>query len=136
MWWVLYIVCRPSITIIQYIVYIMLTGPIYKIQDLNFFVQRCDIARACEGYITSEDTKWGSYMRYIGPVSILYTCILYYIYMYIYIIIIIYIYIYIYIYVCVYIYIIIIIYIYIYICICYNTLRVLYQIYNHRAWGP
>ena len=26
-------------------------------------------------------------------------------------------------------------YIYIYICICYNTLRVLYQIYNHRARG-
>ena len=31
------------------------------------------IARACEGYITFEDTKRGSYMQYIGPISILYT---------------------------------------------------------------
>ena len=38
----------------------------------EFCVRGCDIARACEGYITSEDTKRGSYMQYIGPISILY----------------------------------------------------------------
>ena len=51
-------------------IYSMLTGPIYKIE---FCVQGCDIARACEGYITSKDTKPGSYILYTGPVSILYT---------------------------------------------------------------
>ena len=39
----------------------------------EFCVQGCDIAQACEGYITSEDTKQGSYIQYIGPISILYT---------------------------------------------------------------
>ena len=39
---------------------------------LEFCVRGCDIARACEGYITSEDTKRGSYIQYIGPISILY----------------------------------------------------------------
>ena len=39
----------------------------------EFCVQGSDIARACEGYITSEDTKRGSYIQYIGPISILYT---------------------------------------------------------------
>ena len=39
----------------------------------EFCVRGYDIARACEGYITSEDTKRGSYMQYIGPISILYT---------------------------------------------------------------
>ena len=38
-----------------------------------FCVRGCDIARACEGYITSADTKRGSYIQYIGPISILYT---------------------------------------------------------------
>ena len=47
----------------------MLIGPIYKIKDLSL----CDIVRACEGYITSEGTKQGSYIQYIGPISILYT---------------------------------------------------------------
>ena len=37
----------------------------------EFCVRGCD--RACEGYIISEDTKQGSYILYIGPVSILYT---------------------------------------------------------------
>ena len=39
----------------------------------EFRVRGCDIARACEGYITSKDTKRGSYIQYIGPISILYT---------------------------------------------------------------
>ena len=39
----------------------------------EFCVQGYDIARACEGYITFEDTKRGSYIQYIGPISILYT---------------------------------------------------------------
>ena len=39
----------------------MLTDPIY----LSFVSKGCDIARACEGYITFEDTKQGSYN--IGP---------------------------------------------------------------------
>ena len=39
----------------------------------EFCVWGCDIDRACEGYITSEDTKQGSYMQYIWPISILYT---------------------------------------------------------------
>ena len=47
----------------------MLTGPVYK----SVCVRRCDIARACEGYITSSDTKQRSYIQYIGPISILYT---------------------------------------------------------------
>ena len=34
-----------------------------------FCVQGCDIARACEGYITSRDTKQRSYMQYIGPIK-------------------------------------------------------------------
>ena len=52
----------------------MLIGPIYKIYiGPDFFVRGCDIARACEGYITSEDTERGSYIQYIGPISILYT---------------------------------------------------------------
>ena len=38
----------------------------------EFCVLGCDIARACEGYITSEDTKRGSYIQYIGTISILY----------------------------------------------------------------
>ena len=44
-----------------------------------FCIQGCDIARACEGYIISEDTNRGSYMQYIRPISILYTiyCISY-----------------------------------------------------------
>ena len=52
----------------------MLIGPIY-IQNIGpeFCVRGCDIARACEGYITSGDTKRGSYIQYIGPISILYT---------------------------------------------------------------
>ena len=54
----------------------MLIGPTY-IQNIEpeFCVRGCDVARACKGYITSEDTKWGSYMymQYIGPISILYT---------------------------------------------------------------
>ena len=40
--YVYYIVCNAS--------YIQNIGP-------EFCVQGCDIARACEGYITSEDTK-------------------------------------------------------------------------------
>ena len=51
----------------------MLTSPIYKLIRPEFCVQGCDIARACEGYITSEDTKRKSYILYIGPVSRLYT---------------------------------------------------------------
>ena len=39
----------------------------------EFCVQGCDRVRACKGYITFEDTKRGSYMQYIGPISILYT---------------------------------------------------------------
>ena len=39
----------------------------------EFCVRGCDIARACEGYITFEDTKQGSYILYIGRISILYT---------------------------------------------------------------
>ena len=39
----------------------------------EFCVLGCDIARAYEGYITSEDTKRGSYIQYIGPINILYT---------------------------------------------------------------
>ena len=52
----------------------MLIGPII-IQNIRpeFCVRGCDIALACEGYITSEDTKRGSYILYIGPISILYT---------------------------------------------------------------
>ena len=38
-------------------IYSTLTGLIYKNIDPRFSVQGCDIARACEGYITSEDTK-------------------------------------------------------------------------------
>ena len=44
----------------------MLIGP-------EFCARGCDIAQACDGYITSEDTKRGSYIQYIGPISILYT---------------------------------------------------------------
>ena len=39
----------------------------------EFCVRGCDIARPCEGYITSEDTKRGSCIQYIGCISILYT---------------------------------------------------------------
>ena len=46
--------------------YIQNVGPL-------FCVLGCDIALAGPGYITSEDTKQGSYMQCIGPVSILYT---------------------------------------------------------------
>ena len=53
----------------------MLTGPtcIYTKYRTCVCVRGCDIARSCEGYITSEDTKRGYYMQYIGPISILYT---------------------------------------------------------------
>ena len=53
----------------------MLTGPIYTVQNIGpeFCVRGCDIARACKGYIISEDTKLRSYIMYIGPISILYT---------------------------------------------------------------
>ena len=44
----MYIICN---------IYSTLTGLIYKNIDPRFSVQGCDIARACEGYITSEDTK-------------------------------------------------------------------------------
>ena len=53
----------PEIYIYIYIyiyicnIYSTLTGLIYKNIDPRFSVQGCDIARACEGYITSEDTK-------------------------------------------------------------------------------
>ena len=46
--------------------YILNIGP-------EFCVRGYDIARACEGYITSEDTKRGSCIQYIGLISILYT---------------------------------------------------------------
>ena len=39
----------------------------------EFCVRGCDIAQAYEGYITSEDTKQGSYIQYTRHVSILYT---------------------------------------------------------------
>ena len=39
----------------------------------EFCVWGWDMAWACKGYITSEDTKQGSYIQYIGPTSILYT---------------------------------------------------------------
>ena len=54
----------------------MLIGLIIIIQNIGpelVCVRGCDIARACEGYITSEDTKQGSYMKYTGPISILHT---------------------------------------------------------------
>ena len=51
-------------------IYSTLTGLIYKNIDPRFSVQGCDIARACEGYITSEDTKPRFYIR---TVSVLYT---------------------------------------------------------------
>ena len=49
----------PFYYIYMYIcnIYSTLTGLIYKNIDPRFSVQGCDIARACEGYITSEDTK-------------------------------------------------------------------------------
>ena len=50
---------------ILYRSYIQNVGP-------EFCVRGCDIARACEVYITSEETKRGSYIQYIGPISILY----------------------------------------------------------------
>ena len=50
--------------------YILNIGP-------EFCFRGCDIARACKGYITSEDTKRGSYMQYIGPISILHVYTIY-----------------------------------------------------------
>ena len=50
----------------------MLTGPYIQNIGPEFCVQGCDIARACKGYITSEDTKRGSYIQYIGLINILY----------------------------------------------------------------
>ena len=51
----------------------MLIGPYIQNIGPEFCVQECDIVRACEGYITSEDTKLRSYIQYFGPISILYT---------------------------------------------------------------
>ena len=45
----------------------------HTLSRTRVFVRVCDIAQACEGYILSSDTKQGSYIQYIGPISILYT---------------------------------------------------------------
>ena len=50
----------------------MLKGPlILNIRPGFCAVQGCDIARSCEGYITSEDTKLRSFTQYIGPLSLI-----------------------------------------------------------------
>ena len=53
------------------ILYGTLTGLIYKNIDPRFSVRGCDIARACKGYITFEDTKPRVILWYIRTVSVL-----------------------------------------------------------------